>query len=102
MAPTPAPTPAPIVKTEAPTQVAVILQAMVTPKQVTEKCSWVQHCPIYKNEEEHKEDWDGNMQRATKDVPTKYSVPPAPKHAATPITKYSAPPATEQSALQVI
>ena len=37
--PTPAPTPFPTVKTEAPPQVAVIPSEMVTPKQNTEKCS---------------------------------------------------------------
>ena len=36
---------------------------MLMPKQVAEKCSWGLHCPICKNEEEHKEDWDGNMQK---------------------------------------
>ena len=35
---------------------------MVMPKQVAEKCSWGLHCPICKNEEEHKEDWDGDRQ----------------------------------------
>ena len=61
--PTPTPTPAPTVKTEAPSQVAVILHAMVMPKQVAEKCSWGLHCPICQNEEEHKEDWGGNRQK---------------------------------------
>ena len=59
----PTPTPAPTVKTEASSQVAVIPHAMVMPKQVAEKCSWEPHCPISKNEEEHEEDWDGDMQR---------------------------------------
>ena len=56
--PTPAPTLALIVKMQAPCQVAVIPHAMVTPKQVAEKCSWGLHCPICKKEEEHEEDWD--------------------------------------------
>ena len=58
---TPAPTP--IVKKETPPQIAAILWVMVTPKQVTEKCSWGPHCPISKTEEEQEEDWDGNRQR---------------------------------------
>ena len=61
--PTPAPTPAPTVKTEAPSQVAAIPHVLVMPKQVAEKCLWGLHCPICKNEEEHEEDWDGDMQR---------------------------------------
>ena len=36
---------------------------MVRPKQVAEGCSWGPHCPICKNDEEHKEDWDGDEQR---------------------------------------
>ena len=32
------------------------------PKQATEKCSWGPHCPTNKNKEEHKEDWDDDMQ----------------------------------------
>ena len=35
---------------------------MTTPKLATEKCSWGLHCPICKNEE-HKKDWEGDMQR---------------------------------------
>ena len=38
IAPIPTPTPAPIVKTEAPAQVAVIPCVMVMPKEVAEKC----------------------------------------------------------------
>ena len=41
--PTPAPTLAPTVKTEAPPQVAVIHHAMVMPKKVIEQCSWAPH-----------------------------------------------------------
>ena len=55
--------PSPTVKTEAPPQVAAIPCAMGMSKQVAEKCSWGLHCPICKNEEEHKEDWDGNRQK---------------------------------------
>ena len=83
--PTPVPTSASTIKTEAPLQEAAIPHVMVRPKQAVEGCSWGLHCPISKNEEEHEEDWKGNMQRATKDVPTKYSAPPA--------TKDSVPPA---------
>ena len=36
---------------------------MVMLKQVAEECSWGPHCPICKNEEEHKEDRDGNKQK---------------------------------------
>ena len=61
--PTPVPTPAPSMKTEAPPLVAVIPCVMVMPKQVTEKCSWGLHCPICKNMEEHEEDWDDDKQR---------------------------------------
>ena len=57
------PPPAPTVKTEEPPQVAVIPWAMVMPKQVAEKCSWGPHCLICKNDKEHEEDWDGDMQR---------------------------------------
>ena len=60
--PSPATTPAPTIKTEDPPQVAAILHAIVMPKQATEKCSWGPRCPICKNEEEHEEDWDSNMQ----------------------------------------
>ena len=58
--PTPAPTP--IMKTETPPQIAVIPQVIVTPKQVTDKCSWGLHCPICNDEEGHEEDWDGYRQ----------------------------------------
>ena len=61
--PTPTPTPAPTVKTEVPPQVAVIPYAKVIPKQVAERCSWGQHCPICKNEEEHVEDWDDDRNK---------------------------------------
>ena len=61
--PTPVPTPAPTIKTETPPQVALIPHVVVRPKQAAEGCSWGLHCPICKNEEEHKEDWDGNNQR---------------------------------------
>ena len=61
--PTSAPTPAPTIKTEAPPQVAVIPCVMVRPKQAMKDCSCGIYCPICKNEEEHEEDWDGNMQR---------------------------------------
>ena len=30
------------------------------PKQAVEGCSWGSHCPIHKNEEEHKENWDAD------------------------------------------
>ena len=57
------PTLATTVKREAPLQVAVIPHVMVMPKQVAEKCSWGPHCPICKNEEEHEEDWDSDIQK---------------------------------------
>ena len=56
-------TPTSTVKIEAPPQVAAIPHAMVMPKQVAEKCSWGQNCPICMDEEEHEEDWDGNKQK---------------------------------------
>ena len=55
-------TPISTIKTEDPPQVAAVPHAMLIPKQATEKCSWGLHCPIWKNEEEHEEDWDGDMQ----------------------------------------
>ena len=60
--PTTVATPTPTIKTEEPPQVAAIPCNMLMPKQAAEKFSWGLHCPICKNEEEHKEDWDGNMQ----------------------------------------
>ena len=60
--PTPIPAPTPTVKAEKPPQAAAIPHAMVMPEHATEKCSWGPHCPICKNEEEHGEDWDGDMQ----------------------------------------
>ena len=39
------------------------------PKQAKEKCSWGLHCPICKNEEEHEEDWDGDMQNQPRMCP---------------------------------
>ena len=106
--PTPVPTPAPTIKTEAPPQVAVILHAMMRHKQAAEGCSWGPCCPICKNEEEHKEDWDGNNQREQprmhpKDpaLPAaKCSAIPAPECIASPVTTYTAPPATEQIKLR--
>ena len=59
--PTPAPTPALNVKTEEPPQDAAIPHTMVMPKQVAEKCSWGLYFPICKKEEEHKENWHGNV-----------------------------------------
>ena len=60
--PTPAATPAPNIKPEEPPQVAAIPHATVMPKQALEKCSWGLHFPICKNEEEHEEDWENEMQ----------------------------------------
>ena len=57
---TPFPMPAPIIKTEGQPIIAAIPNAMVIPKKATEKCSGGTHCPICKNEEKHKEDWDGD------------------------------------------
>ena len=58
----PIPVPTPIMKTESPPKIAVIPQVMVTPKQVTEKCSWGPHCPICKNEDKYEEDREGKRQ----------------------------------------
>ena len=60
--PTPAATPTLTIKTEEPPQIAAMPHAMVMPKKATEKCSWGLHFPIYNNEEEYEEGWDGNMQ----------------------------------------
>ena len=98
--PTPTPTSAPTVKTEAPPQVAVIPHVMVMPKQVTEKCSWGLHCPICKNEEEHEEDRDGNRQKEQpRMIPQNAQ---CTEHSATPVTKHSMPSATKHAAAQVI
>ena len=63
------PTTAPTVKTEEPSQVAAVPHAMVIPKQAREKYSWGPHCPICKNEEEHKEDWVSDMQNQPRMCP---------------------------------
>ena len=60
---TPISTFAPPVKTEAPPQVAVFPRLMDAPRQAAKNCTWEPHCPICKNEEEHREeDWDGSLQ----------------------------------------
>ena len=57
------PTPTPTMKTEEQPKTAAIPCIMAMPKQATEKCSWEQHCPICKDEEEHgEEDWDDSLQ----------------------------------------
>ena len=61
--PSPTPTSASTVKTEAPPQVAAITHVLVMSKQVTERCSWGPYCPICKNEEEDEADWDGDRQK---------------------------------------
>ena len=61
--PTPVPTPTPAIKTEEQPKTAAIPCTMTMPKQTIERCSCGPHCPICKNEEEHREeDWDGNLQ----------------------------------------
>ena len=64
--PTPVPTPAPTIKMGDPPQVAAIPCATVMPMQATGKCSWGLHCPICKNEEEHEDDWDSDMQNQSR------------------------------------
>ena len=71
------PTPAPTIKTEKPPKIAGIHHMMVMPKQATEKCSWVLHCPICKHKEEHEDDCNGDMQNQPRMCPPKLSVPPA-------------------------
>ena len=65
----------PTIKTEEPPKIAAIPHAMVMPKQTTEICSWGLHCPIYKNEEEHEEDWDGDLQNQPRMHPKTFSTP---------------------------
>ena len=67
-----------------------------------EDCSWGSHCPICKNEEEHEEDWDGNMQKEQPRMCPQNTQHPSHKTLSAPVTKYSAPPAAEQSAPLVI
>ena len=52
------------------------------PKQATKKCSWGPHCPICKNEEEHEEDLDVNMQTQSRMCPqnTQCPQPQNPQH----------------------
>ena len=81
--PTPVLTPAPTIKTEAPPQVAVSPCAMVIPKQAAGGCSWGLHCPICKNEEEHK-DWEGNDQRKQPRMHPQSTQHPQPQNAQQP------------------
>ena len=75
-------------KAEVPSRVAAIPRAMVSPKQIGEKCTWGLYCPICKKEEDDgTEDWNGDRQRdqprnhypqnpqhpQTYDVPDRYS-----------------------------
>ena len=55
------PTPVPIVKTEAPSQVAAIPRAMYASRQAAKIYRWGPHCPICKYEEGHEEDWDSKI-----------------------------------------
>ena len=49
---------------------------MVLPKQVREKCSWVPHCPICANDEEHgEEEWDGTKQNQPRMWPQNLQCP---------------------------
>ena len=75
ISPAPVPTPVPTLKIEKPPQVAAIPHAIVMPKQATEKCSWGLYCPIYKDVEEHKEDWDGDTQNQPRMCPKNTQCP---------------------------
>ena len=57
---------------------------MVRPKQAAVGFSWALHCPICKNEEEHKEDWDGNDQREQPGMCPQSSQCPQPQNAQQP------------------
>ena len=77
---TPVPTPASIIKTEEQPKIVAIPNAMVMAKQATEKYSWGPQCPICKNEEEHEEDWDSDMQNQPRMCPQNFQCPqPQPK-----------------------
>ena len=75
---------------------------MAMPNQTTEKCLWGLHCPICKNEEEHREeDWDGDLQNQPRMHPQYFQHPqpqPQPPTTAT-STKLPVPPTTEQPAI---
>ena len=85
--PTPVPTPAPTIKTEAPPQIAAIPYVMGRPKNAAEGILWGLHCLICKNEEEHKEDWDGDMQREQPWMHPKTCSSPSHKALSTPSHK---------------
>ena len=70
-------------KAEVPPSVASIPHAMVLPKPqnnrpVEEKCTWGQHWPICKQEEEDAEDWNGNRQETKSQQRNHY--PQNPQH----------------------
>ena len=74
------PTSVPTMKTEVPPQVAPIPKVMVAPRQAAKNCTWGPHCPICNNDEEHgEEDWDGNLQKPTKNA--------VPQHTPTPTSE---------------
>ena len=61
--PTPVPTPTSTIKTAEQPKIAAIPHTTTVPKQDIEKLSLGPHCPICKNEEEHREeDRDGDLQ----------------------------------------
>ena len=98
--PTPVPTSAPTVKTEAPTQVAAIPRAMVAPRKAAKNHTWGPHCPICEEDGEHEEDWDGNLQNPPRMLPQMCNNPShrvfnilSPVSPATPVAEYPAPPA---------
>ena len=82
--PTPIHTPAPTIKKEAPLQVAVIPHVMVRLKEAMEGCSWGPNCPFCKNEEEHDEDWDSNMQKEQPRMWSKNTQHPQPQNTQSP------------------
>ena len=77
--PTLVPTPVPTISTEAPPQKAVIPHVMVRPKQAAEGFHGDHNAPFAKNEEEHEEDWDGNMQREQPSMHPQNMQQPQPK-----------------------
>ena len=93
--PTPAPTSAPTMKTEAPPQVAAIPREMATPRQAAKNCTWGIHCPICQEQREHEEGWDGNLQNTQRMQPPKHTITPTTE---LPVSSAPVPPATKCSA----
>ena len=57
-----APTPTPIVMPETRPHDTEIPCTTIAPKQLEEKCGWGPNCPICKNDDQHEEDWDDDLQ----------------------------------------